>query len=129
MERRVFLAIVLSFLVLYFYQTYIAPPPPPPARPAASTSAPAGPPQAPSESNRSPSTPSAPETSPAVSNASREPQAVISDTAEREITVETSKVTAVFTNRGSRLLHWRLKEYRDNRGEPVDLVPSGLPAS
>jgi YidC/Oxa1 family membrane protein insertase len=129
MERRVFLAIVLSFLVLYFYQAYFAPPPPPSAKPAASTSAPAGPPQTPSESNRSSPAPSAPETSPAVSNASREPQAVISDTAEREITVETSKVTAVFTNRGSRLLHWRLKEYRDSRGEPVDLVPSGLPAS
>jgi YidC/Oxa1 family membrane protein insertase len=129
MERRVFLAIVLSFLVLYFYQAYFAPPPPPSAKPAASTSAPAGPPQTPSESSRSSPAPSAPETSPAVSNASREPQAVISDTAEREITVETSKVTAVFTNRGSRLLHWRLKEYRDSRGEPVDLVPSGLPAS
>jgi len=53
----------------------------------------------------------------------------VSDTAEHEITVETAKVTAVFTNRGGRLLHWRLKDYRDNRGEPVDLVPSGLPAS
>ncbi len=53
----------------------------------------------------------------------------MSDTAEREITVETGNVTAVFTNRGGRLVHWRLKEYRDNRGEPVDLVPSGLPAS
>ena len=36
---------------------------------------------------------------------------------------------AVFTNRGGRLLHWRLKAYRDNRGEPVDLVPGGLPAT
>ena len=36
---------------------------------------------------------------------------------------------AVLTNRGGRLLHWRLKDYRDNRGEPVDLVPIGLPAS
>ena len=36
---------------------------------------------------------------------------------------------AVFTNRGGRLLHWRLKAYRDNRGEPVDLVPVGLPAT
>ena len=35
----------------------------------------------------------------------------------------------MFTNRGGRLHHWRLKIYRDNRGEPVDLVPSGLPAT
>src|SRR5678815_1956824 len=128
MERRVFIAIVLSFLVLYFYQTYVAPPPPPPAKPAASSSAP--PPAAAPSNSGSPSTPSStPPSGATVSSGSREPQAVVSDTAEREITVETAKVTAVFTNRGGRLLHWRLKDYRDNRGEPVDLVPSGLPAS
>ena len=128
MERRVFIAIVLSFLVLYFYQTYFAPPPPSP-KPAGSNSAPAAPAQAPSEGSRSAVAPSAPESAAAVSITSREPQAVVSDTAEREITVETGKVTAVLTNRGGRLLHWRLKDYRDNRGEPVDLVPTGLPAS
>jgi len=37
MERRVFIAIVLSFLVLYFYQALFRAAPPP-ARPAASTS-------------------------------------------------------------------------------------------
>jgi YidC/Oxa1 family membrane protein insertase len=128
MERRVFIAIVLSFLVLYFYQAYFAPPPPPSPKPAAS-SAPVAEPQAPPDSTRSLPASSVPEPSPSVSGASPEPQALVSDPAEREITVETGKVTAVFTNRGGRLLHWRLKEYRDNRGEPVDLVPSGLPAS
>jgi len=128
MERRVFIAIVLSFLVLYFYQTYVAPSPPPAPKPAAS-SAPT-PSAAPSSAGAAPSTPSSPPPSgAALSSGSREPQAVVSDTAEREITVETAKVTAVFTNRGGRLLHWRLKDYRDTRGEPVDLVPSGLPAS
>src|SRR5262245_51609949 len=122
MERRVFIAIVLSFLVLYFYQTYLAPPPP---KPAAASSAPAAP-----SNNSAPSAPSStPPSSAAVSTRSPEPQAVVSDTAEHEISVETAKVTAVFTNRGGRLVHWRLKDYRDNRGEPVDLVPSGLPAS
>ena len=129
MERRVFIAIGLSFLVLYFYQTYLAPPPPPPAKPAASSAAPATPAQATSDSSPSSSPSSPPESGAAVPSALREPQAVVSDTAERQITVETRNVTAVFTNRGGRLVHWRLKEYRDNRGEPVDLVPSGLPAS
>src|SRR6476646_10198760 len=129
MERRVFIAIVLSFLVLYFYQAYFAPPPPAAPKPAASTSAPAAPAQASSTSSTGTPPPPTGESTPAVSNGSREPQAVVSDTAEREVTVETAGVTAVFTNRGGRLLHWRLKEYRDNRGEPVDLVPSGLPAS
>jgi YidC/Oxa1 family membrane protein insertase len=126
MERRVFIAIVLSFLVLYFYQAYFAPPPAPSPKPAVSSSAPAAPAQAPTSSTPPP--PSA-EAGAAVSSGPREPQAVVSDTAEREITVDTAKVTAVFTNRGGRLLHWRLKDYRDNHGEPVDLVPSGLPAS
>src|SRR5215470_7135784 len=129
MERRVFIAIVLSFLVLYFYQTYFAPPPPPSPKPAASSAAPSAPAEAPSN-HIVPSTPSSTaQSGAAVSSETREPQAVVSDAAEREITVETAKVTAVFTNRGGRLLHWRLKEYRDNRGEPVDLVPSGLPSS
>jgi len=129
MERRVFIAIVLSFLVLYVYQTYLAPPPPPSPKPAASTSAPAAPAAAPSN-NVVPSAPALPpQAGAAVSSSAREPQAVVSDTAEREVAVETAKVTAVLTNRGGRLLHWRLKEYRDSAGEPVDLVPSGLPAS
>ena len=127
MERRVFIAIVLSFLVLYFYQTYLAPPPPPSPKPAASNTAPTAPAAAPSNNTVPPAPSAPPQAGAAVSNGSREPQAVVSDTAEREITVETAKVTAVFTNRGGRLLHWRLKDYRDNRGEPVDLVPSGLP--
>ena len=134
MERRVFTAIVLSFLVLYAYQAYFAPPPPSAPKPAAATSAPAAPIQAPADAKPSSPPASAPPASTpaagaAVSSASPPPQAVVSDTAEREITVETDKVTAVFTNRGGRLLHWRLKEYRDNSGQPVDLVPSGLPAS
>jgi YidC/Oxa1 family membrane protein insertase len=129
MERRVFIAIVLSFLVLYFYQAYFAPPPPPSAKPAATASAPAAPAQAPSDGSRSPAPSPAAESPASLSSPSREPQAVVGDAAEREITVETGKVTAVFTNRGGRLVHWRLKEYQDNRGEPVDLVPAGLPAS
>jgi YidC/Oxa1 family membrane protein insertase len=46
---------------------------------------------------------------------------------EREIVVETTTIEAVLTNRGGRLLHWRLKEYRDKSGAPLDLVPSDVP--
>jgi len=51
----------------------------------------------------------------------------VSEPSEREITVDTASVQAVITNRGGRLVHWRLKDYRDSHGEPVDLVPAGLP--
>ena len=42
------------------------------------------------------------------------------------MTVDTAKVAAVFSNRGARILSWRLKHYDDDHGRPVDLVPAGL---
>ena len=41
----------------------------------------------------------------------------------REIVVETTKVRAVFSNRGAKIVHWILKEFRNDAGEPLDLVP------
>ncbi len=123
MERRVFIAIVLSFLVLYMYQAYFAPPPPAPKPAASTTQAPA----AGAGTAKAPAPASAEASAPAVSPAAPQPQALISEPAEREITVDTAAVQAVLTNRGGRVLRWRLKDYRDNRGEAVDLVPAGLP--
>jgi YidC/Oxa1 family membrane protein insertase len=54
--------------------------------------------------------------------------AVTSEAAEREITVNTRTIEAVFSNKGARVLHWRLKEYPDPSGGRVDLVPSAIPA-
>ena len=36
-----------------------------------------------------------------------------------------SKVKAVFSNRGATIVHWILKEFRTDSGQPLDLVPSG----
>ena len=49
----------------------------------------------------------------------------ISETSAREIVVETTKVRAVFSNRGAKLVHWILKEFRSDAGQPLDLVPAG----
>ena len=38
--------------------------------------------------------------------------------------VEGPAVRAVFSNRGAVLKSWRLKNYHDDKGEPLDLVPS-----
>src|SRR4051794_38712783 len=121
MERRVLFAIVLSFLVLYAYNTFLAPPPPKPAASAAAPKSPGGtapPPAAAAKpSAAAPSVPSAPA-----------PQALTSEAGERQIVVDTATIEAVLTNRGARVLHWRLKDYRDDAGKPVDLVPSAVPA-
>ena len=54
---------------------------------------------------------------------------VLSEDAERTITIDTASVTAVFSNRGARILSWQLKHYKDEYGKPVDLVPAGLPGT
>jgi YidC/Oxa1 family membrane protein insertase len=120
MERRVLLAIVLSFVILYAYQAFFVPPVPP-RRPAPAGTAAAGAPapatiEAPSAAGPVEAAPAAPA-----------PATVVADAAEREIVVETTTVQAVFSNRGARLVHWRLKDYRDEKGAPVDLIPTDLP--
>ena len=125
MERRVLLAVVLSFIVLYSFQALFPPPAPVPRRadgPAAEGSradASAQPPgQAPSTAG------------PAVqpSGGSSAAQPLVADAAEREITVENAEVHAVFTTRGGTLKSWRLKRYLGADGKPLDLVPAALAA-
>jgi len=120
MERRVFIAVLLSFVVVYTYQTYFAPPAP---KPAATANAPAN---LPSET---PVAPDATAAAPVATPSAPEVASVLGDTQEREITVETPTASVVLTNRGGRVIHWLLKNYRDTKGAPVDLVPSGLPPS
>ena len=52
----------------------------------------------------------------------------MSEASAREIVVETTKVRAVFSNRGATIVHWILKEFRTDGGQPLDLVPSGAGA-
>jgi YidC/Oxa1 family membrane protein insertase len=49
----------------------------------------------------------------------------VSEANGREIVVENSKVRAVFSNRGAVIKSWVLKQFRDDAGEPLDLVPVG----
>ena len=116
MEKRVFLAIFLSFGLLAVYQTYIAPPPAPPAAtvtPTASgapgTAAQPGPPQA---------TPA-----PAA-----EAPATAPDVAARDVVVETNDIRAVFTTQGAVLKSWKLLKWLDVEGQPLELIPVEIPA-
>jgi len=127
MERRLFIAILLSIVVLYGYQAIFVPPPP--ANSTLQQKKPAGetastPPATPAPSSTAAPSPAASPLQPQVSS----PAAVItSEAKEREIVIETTTIEAELSNRGGRLLHWRLKEYRDRSGAALDLVPSGVP--
>ena len=132
MERRILLAVFLSFLVLYAYQALFIPPAPQTpsgAGAGAQSSAPAregGGPTTPATQGGTAATPAAPPAPAPEADAAQSAAPVLGESAEREITVESETVIAVLSNRGGRVLHWRLKNYRDAQGQPVDLVPSSL---
>jgi YidC/Oxa1 family membrane protein insertase len=131
MERRVLIAVFLSFLVLYGYQALFVPPTPGPEQtPATAPSAAQnGAPPAVTAQPAQPTQPGAPANAPSAAAVATPAAAatVVGEPAEREIVVETANVEATLSNRGGRVIHWRLKDYRDDRGQPVDLVPSALP--
>jgi YidC/Oxa1 family membrane protein insertase len=116
MEKRVLLAIVLSFLVLYGYQLLVPPPKPQP-RPATPAPAPVPATAEPQAVERE----KEPESAPAA-------QPLVADASERDIVVENGAVHAVFTTRGGVLTHWRLKRFAAEDGTPLDLVPPKAPA-
>ena len=124
MERRVLLAITLSFLVLFLFQRFVMPPPAPvPSAPAATPNQnqPTGTPgTSGTQGSQSPQAPKAPEAPQAPAIA-----ATVSESNAREIVVETSKLKAVFSNQGATIVHWILKEYRSDAGQPLDIVPGG----
>lgn len=130
MERRVLLAITLSFLVLFLFQRFIMPPPAPlestnasaSATVAGNASTPAPAQAAPGAAQPAPSPQPVVEQTPAV-------EATVTENAAREIVVETSKVKATFSNRGGVLTHWVLKQFRNDSGELLDLVPQDAGAN
>jgi YidC/Oxa1 family membrane protein insertase len=109
-ERRLLLAVALSLLVLTAYQLLFAPPPPPP-RPAEQAVRPAAP------------SPAAPESAPpAAPRPVATPVPTVADARERRVEVQGEDATLAFTNRGARLVSWRLERHRDRRGRPEEMV-------
>jgi YidC/Oxa1 family membrane protein insertase len=112
-ERRLIAAVVLSLVVLTAYRLLLPTPAGgPPARPAPPAGAP--PASAGAETPR-------PEPSPVPTPEPRaEPVA-----AEREqrVELETAEAALAFSNRGARLISWRLKAFRDGEGRGEEMVP------
>src|SRR5262245_36609280 len=126
MERRVLIAIFLSFIVLYAYQALVVKPTPKPAAPgaASSTAAPAQPAGAAASDAAS----KPPESAAPPRSAESLAATVVGDTTERDVRIETRDVIAVFTNRGARLKSWRLKKYLDQQRQPQELIENQIPA-
>lgn len=114
MEKRLLIAIVLSFLVLVLYQALFLkqePAPEPVIQPpeAAQTSPEAVEPP--------------PEYLPSEQMEEEHDFEPVSSQREEDIIVDTSLYHAVWSNKGAVLKSWRLKEYyKDNREENVELV-------
>ena len=123
MERRLLLAIVLTFAVLTAYQWLVPMSQPAPTAPVTGPTATPATPQSPAGPPAS-ATPAAPAAEPSAAI-----ETVQADTAERTITVENGVVRAVFSNRGATLVAWELLNYMGPDGKPVDLVPHDVPAN
>ena len=133
MEKRVLLAVFLSFLVLFVYQSLFIQPETPPMDPdraqVSTTTASQSPPHSGSEAQREKSfSETLSNKSQAVSEAEYSSATpTVADSQIREIVVETPNVRAVFANRGAKLTSWLLKDYFDEEGKPLELVSADLP--
>ena len=124
MQKQFLLAIVLSFLVIYGWQALFPPPrkAPPAQQQQQSATAPSV-----TQTSGAPSGAAAPGTSapaPAVEPASTP---IVSAASEQDIVVEGPAITAIISTRGAVLKSWRLKNYRDAGGAPLELVPQVVP--
>ena len=136
MERRVLLAVTLSFLVLVLYQQWIGPPPAVesvPGEPVAGTAGSPGIPEASAARTAAVETPGAAAPPAAVTDspsATGSPAVVpvVADDRQRTVVVESDFVLAEFDNRGAELVSWKLKHYADEAGDPVELAMPGAAA-
>lgn len=122
MEKRLILAIVLSFLVLMGYQYFFVKPNKPevspavtaipaPNEPVPGTAAQAGPERKPAQ----------PEAQPVSAEAA--PVPATAGEADAEVVVETSLYRAVWSSKGGVLKKWTLKKHKNSAKEPLELVP------
>ena len=129
MEKRVLIAVFLSFLVLYAYQAIV----PQPKRPAPRPAPPAVTATSPTGVSPAPSGAPAPEAGgdasqpPADASVPSTPPPAVADANEKDIVVDTGLVKAVFSNRGAVIKSWQLSGYFDQQGRPIDLIPGGVP--
>jgi YidC/Oxa1 family membrane protein insertase len=126
MEKRVIIAVILSFLVLYLYQAMFVPKPV--QKPKAVQSELARGSAAPGAAQPEGGTPAVAAEAVAT-GATAGGAAVVTDTDVRDVPIDADTLHAVFSNRGAVLTRWQLKRYKDKAGKLVDLVPQSLPGA
>ena len=120
MEKRALLAVIISLVILVFYQQYFSPAPPetvkekttPEKTQPGEKIIPVG--------EKKPDLPA---------QASVQPVEEIKTQPGKDITVDTPLYTAIFDTRGARLKSWKVKKYVDKIGEgarPLDLATETL---
>ena len=122
MEKRVILAFVLSFIVLYAFRALFVPSRP--SEPPTSVQAPAPPATPPVSATTTPAatiTPAATATTNVEVSSSLPPQGIKAEKSE-ELSFETPLYTATFSNVGAVLKSFKLKEYSDAEGHPLELI-------
>ncbi len=119
MEKRLLLAIVLSFLVLILYQILFSPKPSQEEVPEQVKDIETQPPPKPSVESQHPSPTT---TEPQESLEEEFITEPISETAEAQIVIDTPLYSAVWSNKGAVLKSWRLKEYKDDDKNDLELV-------
>ena len=122
MEKRLILAIVLSFLIIFLWQAVFLKNKPQ-ARPAA-TSQVQTPVATPAKPDPGPVTPSLQvpvESEPAGQAGTA---AEVKAEAEEQVLIDTPLYRAAWSNRGGVLRSWKLKTHKDERNEDLEIVPS-----
>lgn len=121
MEKRLIIAIALSFVILFAWQALFVktPPPQPESTPQEQTEEardlPPVIPQAKADSSAETASTQAETPPPAESKA-------ISGERRQEISIDTPLYRAVWSSQGAVLTSWRLKQHRDDSGEDLELV-------
>jgi len=113
MEKKLLLAIVLSFVVLFVWQAVFVKKIPPPEQAPESLTEPV---QQPAQ-RILPEQKLSPIETPAQVDFD-----TTTETREQQIVIETSLFKAVWSNKGAVLKSWRLKEHLDEEGEPLELI-------
>ncbi len=117
MEKRTLLAITITFAILIIWWLIF-----PPQKQQPSQSQPQ---DATQEATQEQAVPAEPEAATQTEEAAAAPPTIIQpvqETEEKEITVENSLFIVRFSNRGGIVKSWKLKEYFDADGNPLELV-------